>query len=142
MCNMIGYYQFKVFDQICLTLASNQIQTKYSEDWFRSSFCKSHILCSYEQIVTLRKSISLNYLQQRQLPPGEARTHNLGMTRCRLLTNKYCALTDCTTGALNQHFYDVNIKNRTITKSTDFIFNKDNIMTHYKSQDRLLIYCL
>ena len=63
---------------------------------------KNVMSCYTFNIVTLQKKSSSPKLSSTKpkLAPGEARTHNLGMALCRLLSYKYRALTDCATGAL------------------------------------------
>ena len=54
---------------LCSILASSQTYIKHTEGWFKTSVCKSDIICLCEQ---------------RILAPDEARTHNLGMSWNRL----------------------------------------------------------
>ena len=51
----------------------------------------------------------------KELAPGEARTHNPGMTQCTVY--KYRALTDCATGANQDQEENIDYKKQTNLKN-------------------------
>ena len=51
----------------------------------------------------------------KELAPGEARTHNPGITHCTVY--KYRALTDCATGANQVSWWNIDFKIQTNSKN-------------------------
>ena len=67
---------------------------------------QTEFACVHRLLLYRRSPIVLNIFNK--IVPGDARTHNLGMTWCRLLSYKYHAPTDCATGA--QRKYNKNLQ--------------------------------